>query len=126
MSTLSQFFYPRLAGKEYLSKFEAIAFTITNEYIDDVYKFVRDHGYAPVFGDTLEKMQSLTNELTVRAQWMRDEYKEGRGGKASITLTTSCKRVIKGCVADYLQAAKNLRYISDYSGCYRPKGSERD
>ena len=112
MSSLSDFFSQRIVGRQYLRMFENQARTITNEYIEDAYLFVKKHGYSPSFSYIMEKMQALTNELTLRAQWMRDEYKEGRGGKASIKLTTSCKRVMKGCIAEYLNVTKTLNNIN--------------
>lgn len=108
----SEFFSRRLFCAQYLNIFTDIAHTITQEYIEDVYTFIDQNGYMPDFAYFIDKTQALTNELTLRARWMRDEYKEGRGGRASITLTTSCKRVIKRNVAEFLHVSKTLKNIN--------------
>ena len=115
----SEFFSKRLYCAQYLSIFSSVAQTITQEYIEDVYLFIDEHGYVPDFTYFIEKTQTLTNDLTLRAKWMRDEYKEGRGGVASITLTTSCKRIIKKSIADYLNVIKTLRNINQVYSNYK-------
>lgn len=103
--------FNRLYCNQYIDIFKNVAYTITQEYIEDVYTQVNSTGTVPNFKYFIEKSEALSNELNMRAKWMCSEYKEGRGGKGSITLTTSFKRVIKKNVAEYLQVAKTLRNL---------------
>lgn len=102
--------FNRLYCDQYIEIFKDVAGTITQEYIEDIYKLIEMSGPQNL-KYFIEKAEALNNELTMRARWMSSEYKEGRGGKGSITLTTSFKRVIKKSVADYLHVVRTLKSI---------------
>jgi hypothetical protein len=105
-------FFNRLYCNQYLDIFKDIAYTITQEYIEDAYLLMDTSATTPNLKYFIEKAESLTNELTLRARWMSSEYKEGRGGKGSVTLTTSFKRVIKRNVSEYLHVVNTLKKMS--------------
>jgi hypothetical protein len=106
-------FFNRLYCDQYIDIFKDIAYTITQEYIEDIYLQMNTSGVTPNLKYFIDKAESLTNELTIRARWMSSEYKEGRGGKGSVTLTASFKRVVKKNVSEYLHAANTLKKMSN-------------
>ena len=107
LSSVTEFFGQRIYGKHFQDLFEQMANTITREYIQEIYNYIETYGVPPSFEQTVEKVKALTTELTMRAEWIREDYKEGRGYR-SIKLTTGCKRVIKSCVNEYLRQSKTV------------------
>ena len=110
VSTVSDFFSQRIFGKQLLHSFENMARTITNEYVQDIYNSIEINGYTPSFEELMEKVKALDNDLKMRAFWIREDYREGRG-RRSIKLTTGCKRVINQSVNDYLVRSKTILAI---------------
>ena len=111
LSSITEFFGQRAYGKQFVTLFEQIAQTITGEYIQEIYDYIDNCGAPPTFGDIMTKVKALSTELTMRAEWMRDNYKENKGYR-SIKLTTGCKRVIKNSVDAYLRQVKSINSIS--------------
>lgn len=111
ISSVTEIFNRQIYGRKFLAVFERIAYTITGEYIEDIHIHLDKYGCPPSFEERMSKVRALTNELTMRAKWIRDEYKEGKGYR-SVKLTTGCKRIIKKSVNDYLTQIKYLDSIS--------------
>lgn len=111
ISSVTEIFNRQIYGRKFLSVFERIAYTITREYIEDIHIHIDKFGCPPSFEERMSKVKALTNELTMRAKWIRDEYKEGKGYR-SVKLTTGCKRIVKKSVNDYLTQVKYIDSIS--------------
>jgi len=103
--SITEFFSNRAYGRQFLQLFEQMAHTILEEYVDDVKKFVDQNGYSPSFEELMARVKALSDDLTMRAAWIREDYHEDRGRK-SIKLTTGCKRVIHKTVEEYLRRSK--------------------
>ena len=112
LSPLKKYFQDKVNGKEFLSLFEKMAYTITNEYINSIYNEIEHSGFPPPMKRTLHDIEMLTTELTMKAEWMRDNYKEGKGYR-SIKLTTGCKRIIKHSVNRYLTQVNTVNTINE-------------
>lgn len=110
LSSITEFFGQRIYGKQFQDLFEQMARTITSEYIQEIYDRIEASGAPPSFEEIMEKVKALSTDLTLRAEWIRDNYKEGRGYR-SIKLTTGCKRIIKYSVNEYLKQTKSVNAI---------------
>ncbi len=110
LASISEFFGQRVYGKQFQDLFEQMAKTITREYIQEIYNHIENYGVPPSFEEMMEKVKALTTELTMRAEWIREDYKEGRGYR-SIKLTTGCKRIIKNSINEYLRQSKTITAI---------------
>lgn len=113
-SSVSDFFGKRTFTKQFEELFDEIASTITSEYIQENYNHIHNYGVPISFEEAMVKVNALTNELTLRAEWIREDYKIGKGYK-SVRLTTGCKRIIKRSVNDYLRQLKSVKAISRLS-----------
>lgn len=111
ISSVTEIFSKQVYGRKLLSVFERIAYTLTCEYIQDAHDHIEQYGCPPSFEEKIRKVKALTNDLTMRASWIRDEYKDGKGYR-SIRLTTGCKRVTKRSVNEYLRQVKYLDAIN--------------
>lgn len=78
-----------------------MAYTITNEYVEDVMKYIEDKGFGPSFEEIMATVKKLENELLIKGKWLRDDYKKERG-KGSPRLTKGFKRIINSSVNEYL------------------------
>ncbi len=107
---ITDFFSQRVYGKQFLDLFEQMAYTITNEYVQDVFNAIETTGCTPSFEELMEKIKALTNELTMRATWIREDYKEGKG-RRSVKLTMGCKKIINKYVEEYMRRTKTLLAI---------------
>ncbi len=110
LTTITDFLHQRVYGKQYQDLFERISNTITGEYIEDMYSYIEKNGTPPSFEEIMHKVKALSTELTMRAEWIRENYKEGKGYR-SIKLTTGCKRIIKKAVEEYMRQAKSVHAI---------------
>lgn len=110
LSSIKNYFEDQINGVKFVDLFQQIASTITGEYINDIYISIEESGFPPSFEDIMHKVNTLTTELTMRAEWMRDNYKEGKGYR-SIKLTTGCKRIIKQSIDEYLRQVKSIQSI---------------
>jgi hypothetical protein len=110
----SVFFAKRTFTKQYHELFEEMAHTITTEYIQENYDHIHRSGVPFSFEEVMGKVSALNNELTLKAEWIREDYKEGKGYR-STKLTTGCKRIIKRSVENYLRQLKCLKAISRLS-----------
>ncbi|MBL7681738.1 MAG: hypothetical protein JNK00_00135 [Flavipsychrobacter sp.] len=110
ISAATDFFSNRMYGRQYQSLFERMAATITKEYIDQLHIHIEKYGCPPTFNDILSRVSALTNELKLKATWIREDYREGSGYR-SVKLTTGCKRIIKSSVEQYLTQSKILSSI---------------
>ena len=107
---ITYFFSQRVYGKQFLDLFEQMAYTITNEYVQDVFNAIESTGCTPSFEELMEKIKALTNELTMRATWIREDNKEGKG-RRSVKLTMGCKKIINKYVEEYMRRTKTLLAI---------------
>lgn len=110
MNSISEFFNNRTYGRQFLQIFEQMAVTITEEYVQDVIRFVEVHGFSPSFEELMQKVKALNDDLSMRATWIREDYREDRG-RRSIKLTTGCKRIISRSVQEYLTRSKTIASI---------------
>jgi hypothetical protein len=117
MVSITDFFNQRIFGRQFQDLFEQMAKTITREYIQEIYDHIEANGTAPSFEYIMGKVKALTTELTMRAEWIREDYREGRGHK-SIKLTTGCKRIIKTSVDEYLRQSKTVMSIRPQQASY--------
>lgn len=117
LTTITDFLNQRVYGKHYQDLFEEISKTITGEYIEDMYIYIDKTGTPPSFEETMRKVKTLSTELTMRAEWIRENYKEGKGYR-SIKLTTGCKRVIKRALEEYMRQAKSVHAIKSQKDMY--------
>lgn len=109
---ISDFFSNRSYSKQFLNLFEQMARTITNEYAQEIKCFIETNGYNPSFEELMQRMKALEQELTLRANWIREDYAQEKGRK-SVKLTTGCKRVVKNALNDFLNQAKGIMVIKD-------------
>lgn len=80
-----------------------MAWTYTNDRIEELYSSVADSNVPLSFSDISTKAAAFNNELIHKATWIRDDYKENKG-YSSPKLTRGCKKVISKCVKEYLRA----------------------
>ena len=106
-------------GKHLLERFQLIANTITNEYIEDFYQHLLVHDTVPTFEDLMQKTKMLQDDLTYRLTWVREDYKEERG-RHSPRLTKGCKRIISTSVQHYISVVKNILACRPQSGQISP------
>jgi len=119
LTTITDFWQQKVYGKYYQELFEEISKTITSEYIQDMYTYIDKHDTPPSFEEVMRKVKTLSTELTMRAEWIRENYKEGKGYR-SIKLTTGCKRIIKKSLDDYLRQAKSIYAIKSQRANHIP------
>lgn len=98
-------FSHQATGQKFLRVFENIAETITNEYQAGITGFIDQWGYPPSFGELIEQIKTLNDELNAHAKTILRDYREQKGHK-SIKLTTGCKRIIKTHVNQYIKQLK--------------------
>jgi len=118
LSRFSDYFSQRLYGKQYLNQFRKMAYTITNEYVEDVIKYIENKGFDPSFEEIITAVKKLENDLIIKGKWLRDDYKKERG-KGSPRLTKGFKRIINSSINEYLGRTRvvfNIKpKITDYS-----------
>lgn len=105
--TITDFFTNRAYGRQFLQLFEQMAATITEEYVEDMMQFIQTNGYTPSFEELMQRMRALSDDLTLRATWIKEDYREDRG-RRSIKLTTGCKKIINKAVDEYLRRSKAI------------------
>lgn len=110
MMTITEFFSNRAYGRQFLQLFDQMAATITEEYVQDVIRFVDTNGFSPSFEELMQRVKALSDELSMRATWIREDYREDRG-RRSLKLTTGCKRIIKRSIDEYLTRSKTIMSI---------------
>jgi hypothetical protein len=87
--------------------FEQVATTITEEYVDDMMQFIQMNGYTPSFTELVQRMHALRDDLTLRATWIKEDYRKDRG-RRSVKLTTGCKKIINKAVEEYLRRSRTI------------------
>lgn len=117
LSLFSDYFSQRLYGKQYLNQFRKMAYTITNEYVEDVMKYIEDKGFGPSFEEIMSTVKKLENELLIKGKWLRDDYKKERG-KGSPRLTKGFKRIINSSVNEYLGRTRVVLSIKPKTANY--------
>jgi hypothetical protein len=117
LTTITDFWNQRVYGKHYQDLFQEISNTITGEYIEDIFLYIEKNGAPPSFEEIMRKVKTLSTELTMRAEWIRENYKEGKGYR-SIKLTTGCKRIIKKAMEEYMRQAKSVHAIRSQRDIY--------
>lgn len=117
LSLFSDYFSQRLYGKQYLNLFRKMAYTITNEYVEDVMKYIEDNGFGPSFNEIMDNVKKLENDLMVKGTWLRDDYKKERG-KRSPRLTKGFKRIINSSINEYLGRTRVILSIKPKSPNY--------
>ncbi|MCB0700261.1 MAG: hypothetical protein H6551_06950 [Chitinophagales bacterium] len=100
---IREIFKNRIYGDEFLKLYEDMAWTYTNDRIEELYSSVADSNVPLSFSDISTKAAAFNNELIHKATWIRDDYKENKG-YSSPKLTRGCKKVISKCVKEYLRA----------------------
>ena len=94
-------------NRQFLKLFEDIAETITNEYIEEASQAMQRSGSEMSFEQIMKQVDLLHQELTLKAAWCRDSYKEAKG-RPSANLPRSCKKIIKRCLTNYIFRVKTL------------------
>lgn len=107
MYPISSFFSNRTHGRQFLQVFEQVAESITEEYVQDLIEFINKNGYGPSFEELMVKVRTLSDDLTMRAAWIREDYRQDRG-RRSVKLTAGCKRVVNKAVDEYLRRSKTV------------------
>lgn len=96
-------------GEESLGLFNLMAETVTREYVEDITVLTRQNGYSPSCEEIMRKVEALTVDLTLKAEWLRENYHVERTYRSS-RLTRSCKKIIQRSVNDFIRTAKLLEY----------------
>lgn len=109
--SINNYLESKVNSQKFLQLFDQMATTITGEYISRIHNHIEHYGSPPSFNEVMHDVDSLSNELKLKAEWMRDNYKENKG-RRSISLTTGCKRIIKKSVAHYITQVKTISTIS--------------
>jgi len=112
-NNISEYFASRAYGNQYLRLFEEMSQTLIKEQVEEIRKQIELNGYLPSFEEIMKNVNTLKDQLATRAVWMREDYKEGRG-KASIKLTTGCKRIIKSAITEYVTTLNRIMNIRSF------------
>ncbi len=91
--------------RPFIDMFDKLAQDVTHAYVNDVYAKIEETGVTPSFDELMNKVRELHDELTRRAVWIREDYKEDRG-RRSPRFTKACKRVIDKSTQDFLRTVK--------------------
>ena len=92
-------------NRRYIDLFKEIAHTITNDYVEESLSKMSDEDIS--FDEMMEGVNRLHDELTRRAIWCMDIYKEEKG-RGSSNLPRASKKIIKQCTTDYIYRVKML------------------
>lgn len=91
--------------RPFLDMFTKLAENVTNAYVAEVYAQIEETGITPSFEELMDKVRVLHDDLTRRAVWIREDYKEDRG-RRSPRFTKGCKRIIDKSTQDFLRTVK--------------------
>jgi hypothetical protein len=73
--------------------------------VAEVYAKIEETGITPSFDELMDKVRELHDDLSRRAIWIREDYKEDRG-RRSPRFTKGCKRIIDKSTQDFLCTVK--------------------
>lgn len=91
--------------RPFLDMFRKLAENVTNAYVAEVYAGIEETGVTPSFDELMNKVRELHDDLTRRAVWIREDYKEDRG-RRSPRFTKGCKKIIDKSTQDFLRTVK--------------------
>lgn len=105
--------------RPFLDMFGKLAENVTNSYVAEVYTKIEETGITPSFDELMNKVRELHDDLTRRAVWIREDYKEDRG-RRSPRFTKGCKKIIDKSTQDFLRTVKLIlsRRNNSYSQPY--------
>lgn len=92
-------------NRRHIDLFKEIAHTITNEHVEEAISRMSDDETS--FDEMMVNVSRLHDELTRRAIWCMDTYKEEKG-RGSANLPRASKKIIKQCTTDYIYKVKML------------------
>ena len=91
--------------RPFLDMFSRLAENVTNAYVTELYDQIEQTGITPSFDELMDRVRSLHDDLSRRAIWIREDYKEDRGHR-SPRFTKGCKRIIDKSTNDFLCTVK--------------------
>ncbi len=91
--------------RPFLDMFGKLAENVTNSYVTELYTQIEETGITPSFEQLMDKVRALHDDLTRRAIWIREDYKEDRG-RRSPRFTKGCKKIIDKSTNDFLTTVK--------------------
>jgi len=91
--------------RPFIEMFSKQADNVTNAYVAEVYAKIEETGITPSFDELMNKVRELHDDLSRRAVWIREDYKEDRG-RRSPRFTKSCKRIIDKSTQNFLCTVK--------------------
>lgn len=92
-------------NRPFLDMFRKMAESVTHTYVEQVYEEINASGITPSFEQLMDKVRALHDDLSRRAVWIREDYKEDRG-RRSTRFTRGCKGVIDKSCQDFLRTVK--------------------
>ncbi|OSZ78742.1 hypothetical protein CAP35_10985 [Chitinophagaceae bacterium IBVUCB1] len=91
--------------RPFLDMFGKLAENVTNSYVSELYTQIEETGITPSFEELMDRVRALHDDLTRRAVWIREDYKEDRG-RRSPRFTKGCKKIIDKSTNDFLTTVK--------------------
>lgn len=91
--------------RPFLDMFGKLAEGVTNSYVTELHAQIEQTGITPSFEELMDRVRALHDDLTRRAVWIREDYKEDRG-RRSPRFTKGCKRIIDKSTNDFLCTVK--------------------